>query len=71
VIVAATAIQQLENHLLVPRIAGQSVGLHPLAALLAVLVGIEVAGIVGALFAVPFTGLVWSIYRARRAAAAT
>jgi predicted PurR-regulated permease PerM len=70
VIVAATAIQQLENHLLVPRIAGGSVGLHPLAALLAVLVGIEVAGIVGALFAVPFTGLVWSIYRARRVAAA-
>lgn len=66
VIVAATAIQQLENHLLVPRIAGGAVGLHPLAALVAVLVGVEVAGIVGALFAVPVAGLAWSIYRARR-----
>lgn len=65
VILAATAIQQLENHLLVPRIAGDAVGLHPIAALLAVLVGVEVAGIVGALFAVPLTGLAWSIYRAR------
>ena len=65
VILAATAIQQLENHLLVPRIAGNAVGLHPIAALLAVLVGVEVAGIVGALFAVPLTGLAWSIYRAR------
>lgn len=65
VILAATAIQQLENHLLVPRIAGTAVGLHPIAALLAVLVGVEVAGVVGALFAVPLTGLAWSIYRAR------
>ncbi len=65
VVLAATAIQQLENHLLVPRIAGNAVGLHPIAALLAVLVGVEVAGVVGALFAVPLTGLVWSIYRAR------
>jgi predicted PurR-regulated permease PerM len=66
VVLAATAIQQLENHLLVPRIAGDAVGLHPIAALLAVLVGVEVAGVVGALFAVPLTGLAWSIYRARR-----
>lgn len=65
VVLAATAIQQLENQLLVPRIAGNAVGLHPIAALLAVLVGVEVAGVVGALFAVPLTGLAWSIYRAR------
>ena len=65
VIAAAVAIQQIENNLLVPRIAGPAVGLHPLAALIAVLVGVEIAGIVGALFAVPLTGLAWSIYRAR------
>jgi predicted PurR-regulated permease PerM len=50
----------------VPRISGGAVGLHPLAALLAVLVGVEIAGVIGALFAVPLTGLAWSIYRARR-----
>jgi len=65
VVFAALAIQQLENNLLVPRISGGAVGLHPLAALLAVLVGVEIAGIVGALFAVPLTGLAWSVYRAR------
>ncbi len=65
VMLAAVAIQQLENNLLVPRISGGAVGLHPLAALLAVLVGVEVAGVIGALFAVPLTGLAWSIYRAR------
>ena len=65
VVLAAIAIQQIENNLLVPRISGGSVGLHPLAAFLAVLVGVEIAGIIGALFAVPLTGLAWSIYRAR------
>jgi predicted PurR-regulated permease PerM len=65
VILAAVLIQQLENNLLVPRISGGAVGLHPLAALLAVLVGAEVGGIVGAIFAVPVTGLVWSVWRAR------
>jgi predicted PurR-regulated permease PerM len=68
VVLAAIGIQQLENNLLVPRISGGAVGLHPLAALLAVLVGVEVAGVIGALFAVPLTGLAWSIYRARREA---
>jgi predicted PurR-regulated permease PerM len=66
VVLAAIGIQQLENNLLVPRISGGAVGLHPLAALLAVLVGVEIAGVIGALFAVPLTGLAWSVYRARR-----
>jgi predicted PurR-regulated permease PerM len=59
VIVAAIAIQQLENHILVPRISGGAVGIHPLAALLAVLVGIEAFGVAGGLFAVPVAGLIW------------
>lgn len=58
VIVAATAIQQLENHLLVPRISGRAVGIHPLAALLSVAIGIQLFGIAGGLFAVPAAGLI-------------
>ncbi len=65
VVLVAIAVQQLENNLLVPRISGAAVGLHPLAALLSVLVGVELAGVIGALFAVPLAGLTWSIYRAR------
>ena len=59
VVLAFIVIQQLESNLLVPRISGHAVGLHPLAALLVLLVGFEVAGIVGALFAVPLAGIVW------------
>lgn len=66
VVLAAIAIQQLENNLLVPRISGEAVGLHPLAALLAVLIGAEIGGIIGAIFAVPLTGFVWSVWRARQ-----
>ena len=65
VVLAAIAIQQIENNLLVPRITGQAVGLHPLAALLAVLIGVELAGLAGAIFAVPLTGIGWSLWRAR------
>ena len=57
VILAAIAIQQIENNLLVPRISGEAVGLHPVAALLAIVVGADVGGVVGALFAVPFAGI--------------
>ncbi|HUG55930.1 MAG TPA: AI-2E family transporter [Candidatus Limnocylindrales bacterium] len=57
VLLAAFAIQQLENQLLVPRISGGAVGIPPVAALIAVLFGLEVAGLVGAIFAVPLAGL--------------
>jgi predicted PurR-regulated permease PerM len=59
VVLAFIIIQQLESNLLVPRISGHAVGLHPLAAMLVLLIGFEVAGVVGALFAVPLAGIVW------------
>lgn len=57
VILAAILIQQLENNLLVPRISGAAVGISPVAALLAVLFGLEAAGLVGGIFAVPIVGV--------------
>ncbi len=47
------AVQQLESHLLQPFIMGRAVKLHPVAVVLAVAAGSAVAGILGALFAVP------------------
>lgn len=46
-------VQQLEGHILQPFLMGHAVSLHPVAVLLAVAAGSFVAGIVGALFAVP------------------
>jgi predicted PurR-regulated permease PerM len=63
-------IQMLENHILAPRISGHAVGLHPVAALLALLAGADLFGIWGALFAVPFVGiaavLATALYKAWR-----
>ncbi|HEV8190195.1 MAG TPA: AI-2E family transporter, partial [Ktedonobacterales bacterium] len=53
VIVAYIIIQQLESNILAPRIIGEAVKLHPLAVILALLVGGELMGIPGALIAVP------------------
>lgn len=47
------AVQQLEGHVLQPLIMGTAVKVHPLAVVLAVAGGTLVAGIPGALFAVP------------------
>lgn len=46
-------IQQLENQLLVPRIIGTSVNLHPIVVLCGVVVGASIGGILGALLAAP------------------
>jgi predicted PurR-regulated permease PerM len=60
IIVAAFFIvyQQLENHLLQPIVYGRTVKLSPLAILVAVLVGAEVAGVIGALGAIPVAGTI-------------
>jgi predicted PurR-regulated permease PerM len=45
--------QQIEGHLLIPRIYGQTLRLSPLAVLVALLVGSQLLGIIGALLALP------------------
>jgi predicted PurR-regulated permease PerM len=45
--------QQVENHIIQPVVYGRTVQLSPLAVLISVLVGAEVAGILGALAAIP------------------
>ena len=46
-------IMQLESHVLQPLLLGRAVKLHPLAVVLAIATGLLVAGIAGALLAVP------------------
>jgi predicted PurR-regulated permease PerM len=48
--------QQVENHFLQPVIYGRTVQLSPLAVLIAVLIGAELAGILGALASIPVAG---------------
>jgi predicted PurR-regulated permease PerM len=46
-------IQQLENNLIVPRIMGRSLNLHPVLVLLGVVVGGSLGGVLGILLAAP------------------
>ena len=55
--------QQLENHILQPVIYGRTVQLSPLTVLVAVLIGAELAGILGALAAIPVAGIAQAVVR--------
>ncbi len=55
-------VQQLEGNVFEPLLVSKSVKLHPVAVILAVAIGVELAGIVGALFAVPVLAVVRSVY---------
>jgi predicted PurR-regulated permease PerM len=48
--------QQLENHVIQPLVYGRTVQLSPLAVLISVLVGAQIAGVLGALGAIPIAG---------------
>lgn len=53
VLLYMTLVQQLENNLLVPRIVGESLDLHPLMVMIGVFMGGSLAGILGAILAAP------------------
>ncbi|GAA4456968.1 AI-2E family transporter [Phytohabitans houttuyneae] len=54
---AVIAVQQLEGHVLQPLIMGRAVAIHPLAVIVAIAAGVVLAGIVGALVAVPLVAV--------------
>lgn len=57
--VAFVFIQLVESNILVPRMVGRAVGLHPVGSILALALGFQLGGVIGALFAVPLAGLLW------------
>ena len=57
------AVQQLEAHILQPFVMGRAVAIHPLAIVLAIAAGGVLAGIVGALLAVPIVAFLNSAIR--------
>ncbi|GGR01550.1 AI-2E family transporter [Deinococcus ruber] len=57
VVVVFVAANQIEGHLLSPLVLGRTTDLHPVTVVLAILSGLALFGIVGALVAVPITAL--------------
>lgn len=48
----------IESHIVGPRVVGRAVGLHPIISIAALVAGTELFGILGALFVVPFVGMI-------------
>lgn len=57
------AVQQLESHILQPILIGRAMSVHPLAVILAIAAGVVIAGIVGALVAVPVVAVANAVGR--------
>ncbi|HSK92701.1 MAG TPA: AI-2E family transporter [Candidatus Angelobacter sp.] len=58
-----TAIQQLENHILVPKVMGDAVELHPAVLIVSLIVGGALFGIGGAILAAPTVAAGRDLYR--------
>ena len=63
VLVFFLVYQQLENHLLQPLVFARTVKVNPLTVIIAILVGVELVGILGALLAIPVASIVQVIAR--------
>ncbi len=74
VLIFFVVYQQVENHVIQPLVYSRTVQLSPLAILIAVLIGAKLAGVLGALAAIPIAGslqvilLEWLEIRRERAA---
>jgi predicted PurR-regulated permease PerM len=62
VIIGFVIINQLEGHLIAPNVVGPSVGLSPLAVIVALLAGGELFGLLGLLVAVPVAGIIKVVF---------
>jgi predicted PurR-regulated permease PerM len=63
VLVLYITVQQLENAVLVPKIQGEAVELHPSVVIFSLIIGGAIAGLPGAIFSIPVTAAARNVYR--------
>ena len=61
-LVLYTLVQQVENNVLVPKIQGDAVSLHPSAVMFALVIGGAIAGLIGAILALPITAAARDVF---------
>lgn len=64
VTVGVALIGQIEGHLLQPLVMGRQVSLHPVVVALGVTAGTFLAGLLGAIIAIPVLAVIWAVYSA-------
>ena len=62
-LVLYTLVQQVENNVLVPKIQGDAVEMHPAAVMFAIIIGGALAGLLGAILALPITAAARDVVR--------
>lgn len=60
--VAMVVVQQIDNHFISPKIMGWAVRLHPVAVMVALIIGLSFGGLLGMLLAVPALGVVKIVF---------
>ena len=63
VLIIYVSTQQLENNLLFPTIMRKSVGINPVIIIIAILIGAELAGVLGIILAVPMAAVISIVLR--------
>jgi predicted PurR-regulated permease PerM len=58
-----TVVQQVENNLLVPKIQGDAIQMHPALVMFALVIGGALAGLLGAILALPVTAAARDVVR--------
>lgn len=69
-LLAFLVIQQLESNILVPLTMKRAVDLHPVIVIIALLIGFEAGGVIGALIAIPLAAVLQEVLDARVSAKA-
>lgn len=63
VLVFFIVIHQLENHIVVPKIMGHSIDLHPVIVIISLLIGGQLLGVVGMILAVPVAAILRVLFK--------
>jgi len=63
VVILYLIVQQVENAILVPKIQGDAVQLHPSLVIFALIIGGSIAGLLGAILAIPITAAARDVYK--------
>lgn len=58
VLIAAVIVQQIKDNLLAPKLMGEFIGLNPIAILICLLTGGQIAGLLGVIVSVPIAGTI-------------
>ena len=58
IVIVFVIVQAVDNAIISPMVVSKSVNMHPLTVVVVVIIGGNIAGLIGMLFAVPFTGII-------------